>query len=62
MIYEKPGKLNGHECWKEEMVECPDCGSEIFYHGPEGGNSKNMMCAICYSKFNEMGRLGFHRI
>lgn len=62
MIYQKPEKLNSHDYWREPLEDCPDCGSEYFYEGPHGGLSINYQCAICYSKFNEMGQLGFHRI
>ena len=31
---------------------CPDCGSESWYGGPEGGMCKNWMCAGCGSRFN----------
>lgn len=62
MIYEKSGELNGHEYWEEQLQDCPDCGCDQFYEGPHGGCSVNYKCAICGSEFNEMGKLGFHRI
>ena len=60
--YQKSTTLNGHEYWRESLKDCPDCGSGDFYEGPSGAGSKNVKCVKCSSKFNEMGRLGFHRI
>lgn len=52
----------------EFFDKCPDCGSEKFYTGPEGGMSRNVMCVRCESAFNAvfstniMGRGWAHRI
>jgi hypothetical protein len=31
---------------------CPDCGDKNFLAGPKGGESQNIMCNTCKSKFN----------
>lgn len=30
---------------------CPDCGSELFQIGPEGGAAQNIRCAQCHQCF-----------
>lgn len=34
------------------VIVCPDCGSEDFLKGPEGGMCTNIKCSRCGSKFN----------
>lgn len=48
----EPGKLTEDEAYDLDNGECPDCGSQEFYIGPEGGRSANIACATCGSRFN----------
>lgn len=35
-----------------QREQCPDCRNTLFYPGPMGGASLNVMCARCLSKFS----------
>lgn len=32
--------------------ECPDCGNNVFLHGPCGGMAENIRCFECGAEFN----------
>lgn len=32
---------------RQSSGRCPDCGSERFYRGPQGGGALNVKCAGC---------------
>ena len=47
-------KLTEKEVVALDAGKCPDCGSEHFYHGPQGGMNTNIRCANdnCRAEFN----------
>jgi hypothetical protein len=45
-----------------EEQKCPNCTSVLFYEGPHGGASVNVMCAKCKRTFNWMGPFGLQPI
>jgi len=48
--------------WLTERAACPDCQSQLWNRGPEGGMSFNIRCAGCQSKFCFCGPLTPMRI
>ena len=44
--------VEGVNIWHNWDKKCPDCGSEEFGAGPEGGMSVNIVCLKCKHWFN----------
>lgn len=45
-------ELTGSEAKFMRKGKCPDCRSEKWLMGPQGGACTNILCAACYAEFN----------
>jgi hypothetical protein len=58
LLKDQPPAKDRQELTETEKYEllgffrCPDCHGRHFLQGPQGGNSVNIKCDACESKFN----------
>jgi len=59
---QKEQQFNKYKQNTKKYTICPICGNDLFYNGPSGGLSTNILCDNCFHEFTSVGGFILHEI